>query len=611
MAITSPTTVSVPDDGTSPIGSNEWNATVGLIMPKVDTATNLYVRTDGSDSNTGLVDSAAGAFLTIQKAVNTVMGWNLDGDGAADITINVGAGTFSEAVLLGTLTGRGYEQIVTIQGAGLTTIVEGPSSGSSSFVADGGGSRWTIRNLTCKPNDAGFVYGIAAFNGAYVRLSGEIGFTRGLTQGDQANCLGSAHGGQIIARGFATNFTIAGYWTKFMEVEYWTHMDIQPNNMTLTSSPQISTWVYCDETSQATFINLGTITGGVTANTRRLYAASGGHVNIIENGTALPEAGGQPNILEACGFSRNAIGGLQYVKNDYDYTQEMRITNGSSVGGVYIGASTGTTLPGQGNLSFGDGKGVFDDAGNEQLIFQQTTSAVNYIEVTNATSGNPPIISAQGETNVGLLFQPKGPTGTVVFEVPGAPASPVQAFLGGQENPQVLFTGGTRAAGVDVFYGPAVAIRANETTPYTNGYAGGVRFQGNDSNGVSKTYGSIWCKAPVRTAGSHAGVVEVYAATTGSAADADAAGIEARFGNGLTLGVIGSSDRPGGGNLKATGFLQPGKVLTTNLPAASTANEGARHYVTDATTNAFMVPVVGGSTYRVPVVSNGTGWVIG
>jgi hypothetical protein len=47
------------------------------------------------------------------------------------------------------------------------------------------------------------------------------------------------------------------------------------------------------------------------------------------------------------------------------------------------------------------------------------------------------------------------------------------------------------------------------------------------------------------------------------------------------------------------------------LPAASTSNIGCRAFVTDATTNAFLAAVVGGSTYAVPVVSNGTAWVIG
>jgi hypothetical protein len=64
-----------------------------------------FVRTDGSDSNTGLTNTAGGAFLTIQKAVNSV--YALDNRGF-DVTIQVGSGTYTGAVrLAGRHTGIG------------------------------------------------------------------------------------------------------------------------------------------------------------------------------------------------------------------------------------------------------------------------------------------------------------------------------------------------------------------------------------------------------------------------------------------------------------------------------------------------------------------------
>jgi hypothetical protein len=57
-----------------------------------------YVRKDGSDSNTGLTDNAAGAFLTIQAAINYVRD-RIDASGHA-VTIQVRVGTYTEDVVL-------------------------------------------------------------------------------------------------------------------------------------------------------------------------------------------------------------------------------------------------------------------------------------------------------------------------------------------------------------------------------------------------------------------------------------------------------------------------------------------------------------------------------
>lgn len=155
----------IPDDGTSEVGSDEWNAahalsgtldaaqvpalTGDVTTPGASLATtlatvngnvgtfgsastapivtvnakglvtaassttiretltadrNYYVRNDGSDSNTGLVNNAGGAFLTAQRAVDVVCG-SLDlGAGLYDVTINV-VHAITESVVLKTYLG--------------------------------------------------------------------------------------------------------------------------------------------------------------------------------------------------------------------------------------------------------------------------------------------------------------------------------------------------------------------------------------------------------------------------------------------------------------------------------------------------------------------------
>ena len=61
------------------------------------------------------------------------------------------------------------------------------------------------------------------------------------------------------------------------------------------------------------------------------------------------------------------------------------------------------------NIAFDDAHGINDENGNEQIIFQTTSSAVNQFDITNAATGNAPSISATGgDTNIDVAIIPKG-----------------------------------------------------------------------------------------------------------------------------------------------------------------------------------------------------------
>ena len=61
------------------------------------------------------------------------------------------------------------------------------------------------------------------------------------------------------------------------------------------------------------------------------------------------------------------------------------------------------------NISFDDAHGITDENGNEQIIFQTTSSAVNQFDITNAATGNAPSISATGgDSNIDVAIVPKG-----------------------------------------------------------------------------------------------------------------------------------------------------------------------------------------------------------
>ena len=60
-------------------------------------------------------------------------------------------------------------------------------------------------------------------------------------------------------------------------------------------------------------------------------------------------------------------------------------------------------------IDFDDDHGIRDENGNEQLIFQTTSSAVNQLEITNAATGSGAKLGAAGgDSNIDLELSPKG-----------------------------------------------------------------------------------------------------------------------------------------------------------------------------------------------------------
>ena len=88
-----------------------------------------------------------------------------------------------------------------------------------------------------------------------------------------------------------------------------------------------------------------------------------------------------------------------------------------------------------------------------------------------------------------------------------------------------------------------------------------------------------------------AGVVEVNSGSVGTFRDL-------KLRNLLAVGGNGS-------------YVQTPSMTVANLASAATAGAGARAFVTDATATTFLSTVAGGGSNKVPVVSDGTNWLIG
>jgi len=125
-----------------------------------------YVRTDGNDSNTGLVNDASGAFLTIQKAVNVV---SLDIDmNIFQVTIKVADGTYNTSgtnLLLGEYVGNWKPPIIE---GNITTPSNCIISNTSSPLVNCMRSQWTIRGFRVIANGS---LALFAQLGAYLTIS--------------------------------------------------------------------------------------------------------------------------------------------------------------------------------------------------------------------------------------------------------------------------------------------------------------------------------------------------------------------------------------------------------------------------------------------------------
>lgn len=64
-------------------------------------------------------------------------------------------------------------------------------------------------------------------------------------------------------------------------------------------------------------------------------------------------------------------------------------------------------------------------------------------------------------------------------------------------------------------------------------------------------------------------------------------------------------------NALTTDLLRTASTTVSGLPSAAMAGAGARSFVTDANSTTFLATAVGGGSNKVPVVSDGTNWLIG
>lgn len=183
----------------------------------LSTDTTYYVRTDGSDSNTGLADTAGGAFATIAKALSVASALDTAN---FQLTIQVDAGTWTIQVLLPRMVGG---KIPILTGVGSTTI-------STGDVLNDGATPWQVNNMK-------FVvasdYSLHARNGGVIQFSGiEFGASGGESH------IFSEDTSAVRATG---DYSISGGTTSCHVIAAHGYVAIGQVTITLTGTPAFAT----------------------------------------------------------------------------------------------------------------------------------------------------------------------------------------------------------------------------------------------------------------------------------------------------------------------------------------------------------------------------------
>ena len=227
-----------------------------------------YVRMDGSDSNNGLSNTAGGAFLSIQKAANTIC--NTLSLGGYTATVQIADGTYTAATSLKELPDYGT---VIIRGNATTPAnVLVNTTSNTAFNAIGAGANYTLKDLKITTTTSGEA--IFSNQGAVISFE-NINF---------GACAG-AHiradsRGQVIATG---NYVISGAAPYHCLANFLGQIHISGRTITISGTPAFSSYFANSQYNSAMYLIGNTYIGSATG-TRYLVSLNG----VINSGVTLP-----------------------------------------------------------------------------------------------------------------------------------------------------------------------------------------------------------------------------------------------------------------------------------------------------------------------------------
>lgn len=378
---------------------NLWQSTIG-VRQALTTGLSFYVRTDGNDSNSCLVNNSGGACLTLQGAWNKIAnGYDLRGFTA---TVNISNGTYAAGMLdLNAPAVGGPVSFVGNVGTPGNVIISA-SSGDCFEISQ---SVITISGMKLTNSGGSDVH-------AY--RSGVINISSGIEFGAASEShMFADNEGQIIAQG---NYTINGnapyHWLGHTEG----YISVISKTVTLSGTPTFSSTFAYAVRGGVMEVADNTYTGSATGI--RFITDNGGSIYTNCSLTCLPgDAAGQNNagfynnvssggITGPASSTNNAImrwdGTTGTVAQDSavliaDTTGIISGTKGITLSGSTSGslAITSAAVSGSNSLKFPAGTTDFSATGGTSQVIKQTSAGgaltvgqLAASDLSNGTSGS-------------------------------------------------------------------------------------------------------------------------------------------------------------------------------------------------------------------------------
>jgi len=345
-----------------------------------------------------LITASAG--ITSTAAANTLGATSFND---ANIT-NVGS------IALDTITNDGTD--VTVDSSGDIIL---DADGGDVFVKDAGTTFGSLTNSSGNLVIKSGTTTALTFSGANATLAGDL--TIG---GDDLTMATNTAGALLIADGTNFNPTVVSDLSAITTVasdDIFLAIDTSGGGLKKITRSAVVSGLAAGELSNIVEDTSPQLGGNLDMNGADIVTTSNATLDLAPNGTGTVVVRGNTNsgaIVFNC--ESNSHGQKVFGQpHSAGVTNTLMLPAGADstlVSLVSADTLTNKTLTA---AKIADGGFLADANGNELVVFQTTSSAVNQLEITNNASGSNPILAATGgDTNIGIALTPKG-TGEIVI----------------------------------------------------------------------------------------------------------------------------------------------------------------------------------------------------